>query len=64
MERKPIALILEKAIADLDRVIEITETLIQDYRQARLKLQRELTDLTPTEATEAFRRASEQFRKP
>lgn len=62
--QKPVAIILENAIATLDRAIEMTETMLQEYKQARLKLQRELSDLTPVEAREAFRRASEQFKKP
>jgi len=63
MQKRPVALILENAIAALDRAIEMTETLLAEYRQSRYKLQRELADLTPTEATEAFRRASQELER-
>ena len=62
MERRPAAIILERSIATLDRTIEITETLLQEYMNARRKLKEELSQLTPTEAVEAFKRASQELK--
>ncbi len=64
MQKKPMAVVLENAIAALDRVIEMNETLLQEFYKARSKLQNELSQLTPTQSAEAFRRASETFKKP
>lgn len=61
MERRPIALILERAIATLDRHIEILETQLLEMKNARKKLREELSQLTPVEAQEAFRRASQEL---
>ncbi len=63
MERRPLATLLEKSIAALDRVIEITEVELNELKQARKKLWEELGQLTPVQAKEAFRRASQELNR-
>jgi len=63
VERRPIASLLAKSIAALETVSEITETGLNELRQARKKLWEELNQLTPVQAKEAFRRASQELQR-